>query len=154
MHGVRLLTESGFFCGVSMNREEISTVVKSWGVQKQFRLKRDPSDEREAWLVETRRGPEILDGWLYGSEIRVDLPGQCFVVWSGRKQLAKKLAALHGLAFRGLDGECYLTIPAKLADYLLPLFGAKWRKVVSEAVKAQLAINRQHSPLFKKAIAK
>ena len=124
--------------------------MKSLGVQKQFRLTRDPSDEREVWLVETRRGPQILDGWLYGSEIRVDPPGQCFVVWTGRKQLAKKLASLHGLKFKGWDGECDLTIPAVLADLLLPMFGAKVKKRFSpealEAAKMRLAKVRTAMP--------
>lgn len=129
-----------------MNREEVAGKVRGWGVVKAFRFKSDFSEDG-AWLVETRRGPEILDGWLYGSEIRVDFAARGFVVWTGRTVLAKKLAASNGLRLKRWDGECDLHIPASLADLILPQFGAKVRKNFSpealEAGKARLAKYRQ-----------
>ncbi len=126
-----------------MTKLEMQDPLNQLGLKKIYQ----PIEEAETGriLLCTRRPAAIEDGKLSGSEIA--LVGQTFRVWTGQKQKARKMAAVHGLRVRLLDSEAELAIPAGLADAILPVFGARVKRQVSpetrEALRSRLATRRQ-----------
>ena len=106
-----------------MTIQEMSARLSNLGLKKTYR----PVWEHEgrAILLATRRPAAITDGRLVGCEIA--LSGDTFRVWTGKKQKARVYAKAHGLKVRLWDGEAELSVPASLADAILPKFGAKTR---------------------------
>ena len=104
-----------------MTKQEMQEYLKTLGLKKTFR----PYSEAEggAFMLQTRKPAQIIDGFLRGSEIC--LQGKLFRVWTPRKRLAHDIARRHTLTARLLDGEAELWIPVELADELLPKLGAK-----------------------------
>lgn len=111
-----------------MTKIEAEQKLKDAGIKTPFRLARDANDEREKWLIQTRRPAAICDGKLVGSEILVDFESREFRIWTASKQAAKAVAGEHGLKFKGYDGEADVWIPFGLGDVLLPKFGARFRR--------------------------
>ena len=114
------------------SKEKVLEAFRSWGVEKEFK----PMREEEEWILKVRNPGKIVYGLLVGVEIFVDHAGKRFRVWTSQHRLARKIAAEHGLKSERLDGEAVVYVPASKADVVLPLFGAKVKKVLSaEAVK-------------------
>lgn len=132
-----------------MTKDQVSEALKGWGVSKAFRLQRALGDDLPVWEVATRRPAVVVDGWIRGARITVS--AGFFLVWTSSKQKAKAIASGYGLRVRLLDGEALLWVPGAVADEILPRFGAKVKRVASEAQKAALASGRQNSPIFKTA---
>jgi len=132
-----------------MTIAEVVESLKVLGVEKPFRVIRDDADEREKWLVRVRKPAHLVEGRLCGTEILIVPESKSFRVWTSQKQLVRALAGEHGLKAELLDGEAVLWVPASLADVVLPRFGAKVRRIVSDAQKAILAAGRSHSPIYK-----
>lgn len=91
-----------------------------------------PSIEAETGitLIQTRRPARIEDGRLIGSEIVAVAPG--FKVWTARVRLAREIGRRHALRLRLLDREAELMVPADLADAILPRFGARVRRTLTD----------------------
>lgn len=113
-----------------MTQAEATALLRAAGVMKPFRPHIEP--ETGAVLLRTRRAAQIIEGRLSGSEIV--LSGSDFKAWTSQKRKAKTLANRHGLKVRLLDSEAELTVPARLADELLPLLGAKVARTVTPEV--------------------
>ena len=124
-----------------MTKQEMREHLKTLGLTKIFK----PYSESEtgAFMLETRKPAQIVDGLLCGSEIC--LQGKLFRVWTARKRLAHEVAKQHRLKVRLLDGEAELWVSAELADELLPKFGGKTRKSDRELSQAQLNALKMHS---------
>jgi len=130
-----------------MTKQEMLERLQALGIKKSFR----PYAEMEtgAFMLETQKPPQIVDGLLRGSEIV--LQGKLFRVWTPRKRLAHMLATQHNLRVRLLDGEAELWVPAELADELLQKFGAKVKKSCAmsqeqrEARCAKMRLARKNS---------
>lgn len=132
-----------------MNREQVVELLESWGVRTPFRLEKEPGDGGR-WQVLTRKPARVVDGWLEGTQIDVAWDMGGFRVWTSQRTVAKALAVEHGLKAHLLDGEAEVCVPGALADELLPRFGAKYKRVVTEAMKQRLAKARQNSPVCRK----
>jgi len=88
--------------------------------------------ETETILLASRRPAWILDdGRLEGTQAEI-YDSATIRVWTSRVLLARRIAAEYNLKIRLLNGECILDIPAALADGLLPRFGVKSRKRLTE----------------------
>lgn len=113
-----------------MNKQILTEI----GVTKAF----FPSVEPESGVVllRSRRPAMIQDGRLTGSEFA--LAGNTFRVWTSQTKKARAIAKTHGLRIRELTGECELYIPAVLADAVLPQFGAKVKRSISEVERVRL----------------
>jgi hypothetical protein len=97
-----------------------------------FRLVIEP--ETGAQMIATRRQAMIADGKLEGSEITTTSGG--YRVWTARTRLARELAERHGLKLRLWDGEADLFVPDALAAALLPRFGARTRRTLTDEQRA------------------
>lgn len=109
--------------------------------RKTFRTLTEP--ETGAILISTRRSPAIVEGRLTGSEILFQ--DGLYRVWTGRVRLVRELAKRHGLRARIYDGEAELRVPEGLADLLLPRFGARTRRLLTDTEKAE-RIRRLQGP--------
>lgn len=131
-----------------MTAGEASTKLAALGVRRGF----SPIIEAETGtvLLKVRRAVRIEGGALEGCEIVLSAGG--FLVWTAQSRTARKLAALHGVKVRLLNGEAELTIPGALADEILPKLGARVRREVPEAQRRALrarlgeARNVQNNP--------
>ncbi|MDD2772295.1 MAG: hypothetical protein PHP45_01205 [Elusimicrobiales bacterium] len=119
-----------------MTKQEMQKHLKALGLKKSFKPYAEP--ESSAFMLETRKPAQIVDGLLRGSEIC--LQGKLFRVWTSRKRLAHDFAKQHGLKVRLLDGEAELWVPSELADVLLSLFGAKVKKVCAMSQEQRQAL--------------
>ncbi|KAF0125443.1 MAG: hypothetical protein FD189_1625 [Elusimicrobia bacterium] len=115
--------------------EELTEKLRRMGCKKPFKPYRETGTG--ALLLHVRRPAAIVEGRLVGSEIDLHGPAT-FRVWTSQKKKAASTAREHGLKVRLLDGEAELFIPAALADELLPKFGAKVKRELSEAERERL----------------
>lgn len=116
-------------------RKELEQIIISMGCKSLFKPRLDKESDRILLMV--RRSASIQDGRLLGSEIDV-YDSHTFRVWTGKVRKAKELARQYGLKIRLLDGECELFIPVLFADSVLPIFGAKAKRALSEEARARL----------------
>ena len=86
--------------------------------------------ETGAKIIATRRPATIAEGRLVGSEITA-APGG-YRVWTPKTRLAREVARQHGLRLRGMNGEAELLVPSELAGAILPRFGARSRRPLTE----------------------
>jgi hypothetical protein len=112
------------------SRKQLSEKIEAMGVKKKFKPYTEP--ESGAIMLQVRNPALIMDGLLVGSEIDV-YDKSTFRIWTGRKQKARAYAQRYRLTIRLLDREAELFVPAHLADEILPKFGAKVKRVLSEA---------------------
>ena len=117
-----------------MTTAQALATLSALGIRRSFRPVIE--SETEAVLLKTRRPAQIVGGELEGCEI--SQRGSAFVVWTGQAVKAKKLAKRYGLKIRGLCGEAEVTVPATLADEVLPKFGAQVRRELTPEQKAAL----------------
>ena len=108
-----------------MTKDQMLAVLAELGLKKKF--KPYCEDESGTILLATKHPAQIVEGWLEGCEISLR-DGGMFCVWTHQLIKAKRLAMLHGLKIRLLDGEVELYVPATLADSILPTLGAKVSK--------------------------
>lgn len=114
---------------------QLMEVLRKMGCKVPFKPYREAGTG--ALMLQVRRPAEVVAGRLVGSEI--DLYGpSTFRVWTNQTKKARAYAARFRLRLHLMDGECELFIPANLAADLLPRFGAKRKRVVSDATKALL----------------
>jgi hypothetical protein len=99
--------------------------------------------EWELWVLECRNPARLQEGRLLGSAAAVNFERKGFSVWTDRRRLAKALCSEHGVKVNLLDGEAEFFCPASKADILLPRFGVKTRKTVTESQKVALASGRK-----------
>ena len=118
-----------------MSTEAMLAKLTALGLRKAFRL--DEDNESEALLLKTRRHVETDGGLLSGSEIAL-FGADTFLIWTPQKTKAAAVARAHQLKIRLLTGEAELFVPEKLADAILPLFGAKTRPDLSPKEKSAL----------------
>lgn len=119
------------------NTKQIQSILREMGIKGQFKPYREA--ETGAILLHVKRPAKIVEGWLVGEVI--DLYSHTppiFRVWTAHTKKAKACAARHGLRVSLLDGEACIFIPAHLADALLHRFGAKIKRIVSDATRAKL----------------
>jgi hypothetical protein len=112
------------------SKKQLSEKIRSMGIKKEFKPFREP--ESDAVMLQVRNPSLIVDGQLVGSEIDI-YDKSTFRIWTSRKQKAKAYAQRYKLTVRLLDGEAELLVPAHLADEVLPKFGGKVKRVLSEA---------------------
>jgi hypothetical protein len=112
------------------SKKQLSEKIQAMGAKKKFKPYMEP--ESGAAILQVRNQALVADGRLAGSEIDV-YDTSTFRIWTGRKQKAKAYAQRYRLNVRLLDGEAELLVPAHLADEILPKFGAKVKRVLSEA---------------------
>ena len=122
------------------SKKHLREKIRTMGVKKEFKPFREP--ESGAVMLQVRNPTRIMDGLLVGPEIDI-YDKSTFRIWTGRKQKAKAYAQRYKLTVRLLDGEAELFVPAHLADEVLPKFGAKVKRVLSEtaleAARARMA---------------
>ena len=109
--------------------DEAQEHLKRLGLRKTYFPHREP--EGGAVTLKVRRPAQIVDGRLQGSAIDL-IDGSTFRIWTSRKKKARALAERHGLRVRLMDGEAELFVPAALADEILPVFGARTRRELSQ----------------------
>lgn len=127
-----------------MTIDEMQAAVRASGALRQYRLAWDI--ETEAITVQVRKPVTVRDGLIRGHEI-VFKNGE-FTAWSHRKKLLRSVAFTHKLTGKfAWEGEAEITVPGSLADRILPMFGAKVKRVMTEAQKAALDIARTKSSL-------
>lgn len=131
-----------------MTKAEMVELLAGWGVKSRFIPDWDP--ESETITLRTRKPANIVEGRLHGSRIDADIGRRQFTVWTPRIKKANRVAAERRLRMRHWDGECELTVPAELADEILPEFGAKVRKRISEETREQLRQRALRTPGFAK----
>src|SRR3990167_8187994 len=112
-----------------MKKQEMMDKLRRIGLKKTFNAYQEP--EHYNILLKTRKTVQIVDGWLTGSEIDI-YDDHTFRVWTPKTRKATACAIKYGLKIRKIDGEAELFIPIFMADELLPLFGAKVKRHVSE----------------------
>ena len=117
-----------------MTIDEMLTKLQSLGLKNKFKPYWDA--ETRNILLHVRKPVKIVDGRLTGSEICL-VHNDIFKVWTPRKQKARKIALACNLRVRLLDGEAELHVPPSDADSLLPMFGAKVRRTLSESEMAR-----------------
>ena len=115
--------------------KQLLEVLRKMGCKIPFKPYREAGTG--AILLHVRRPAQIIEGRLQGSEIDV-YDSTTFRVWTPQVKKARAYTARYGLRLRLMDGECELFIPAHLADALLHGFGAKAKRIVSDATKARL----------------
>ena len=122
------------------SKKHLREKIRTMGVKKEIKPFREP--ESGAVMLQVRNPTRIMDGLLVGPEIDI-YDKSTFRIWTGRKQKAKAYAQRYKLTVRLLDGEAELFVPAHLADEVLPKFGAKVKRVLSEtaleAARARMA---------------
>jgi len=116
--------------------------LRGLGLKKTYRPAWEP--ESRAILLATRRPATITDGKLHGCEIALT-PEGVFRLWTTQTRKAAKLAQVHRLRLRKLDGEAEVWVPAALADALLPQLGAKVKRQSRPMTEAQRAALLAHS---------
>lgn len=117
-----------------MTISEVTSELAALGIKRSFRPIIEP--ETGAVMIKTRRPAQIVAGELEGCEI--SQRGSAFVVWTGQAVKARKLAKRYGLRVRALNGEAEVTVPASLADEVLPKLGAQVRRELTQAQKDAL----------------
>lgn len=120
-----------------MTKEKALSLLSEAGSKKTYFLLEE--SESKTVLFKTRRQSKIVDGELVGSEVDV-FNAQEARVWTSKKNLAAKLAREHDLRVRLMDKEAELFVPLTLADKLLPKFGVKVKRTVSDE---RLAVMRE-----------
>lgn len=127
------------------SRAEVLEHLSSCGVVSRFK----PRIELETGdiLLECRKPAKIVEGALHGTEIAIYDLGRMFQVWTSHKSRGMAIAQSFGLRIRLLDGECEVFVPYALADELLPRFGAKVKRRMSEKQKAVLDSAREKANL-------
>src|SRR3990167_1897380 len=120
-----------------MNTKEMMKVLKDLGLKKQFK----PYWDKEASTIQLRvnRPARIINGLLKGTEIILYKTRGLFNIWTQKYNKARKYAIAHGLKVDLYNKEAVLWVPVKLADRLLPIFGAKVQQTMSLAQKTHLA---------------
>ena len=118
-----------------MNSANLQEHLRAMGIKA--RLKPYQEAETGAVCLEARRPAGIISGELAGAMFDL-YDCTTFRIWTPQTKKARAAAVRYGLRIRCLDGEAELYVPARLADELLPKFGAKVKRVVSEATKAKL----------------
>ena len=131
-----------------MKIEEIKTLIAGFGIKKQFKPYEEP--ETGDILLHTRKKAAINDhGDLSGSEIDLwDTKLGVFRVWTAQTKKARRFATEHNLTMDELTRECHLYVPARLADNILPQFGAKVKRTMSPKQIEASRKGRANSPLF------
>ena len=109
--------------------EEAQEHLKRLGLRKTYFPYRET--ESEAVVLKVRRPAQIVDGRLRGLEIDL-FDASTFRIWTPSKRKAKAMALRYGLRVRLLDGEAELFVSAELADAVLPAFGARTRRELSQ----------------------
>ena len=120
------------------NTKDLLALLAAMGCKKHFKPYMET--ESKTILLQTRKPPQIIDGVMSGAEIDI-YDNSTFRIWTSQTKKARAAAARYGLRLRLMDGESELFIPAILADELLPKFGAKVKRIVSEATKAKIKAN-------------
>ena len=95
---------------------------------KRFKAFLEP--ETNTILVRVRRDVKIVDGIMRGSEIDV-YDGGTFRIWTHKTQKSRALAEQHRLKVVFGDGECELYVPLPLANAVLPVYGAIFKRTVN-----------------------
>ena len=108
-----------------MTKQEMLDKLKSLGIKKRFKPYWDTGCEKI--LIEVRK-PDRCE---------IALMPDGFDVWTTRKKLANSYAKADGLKVNLLTGEAVLSVPARLADAILPVFGAKVRMNLSDSERAR-----------------
>jgi hypothetical protein len=133
-----------------LNRSQMLEMFKAVGAKKPY--KPFLAVDSDKVMLEVRKTAAITEGVMSGTECNFDR-GE-FRVWTSKKRLVKSLAAERGLTCRLYDGEGDLWIPGNLADELLPLFGVKVKRTMTDEHKAAArvrleALNLKNKPLKK-----
>lgn len=122
-----------------MTIEEMHGVLKGLGIKKAFKPQWE--NETGAIIIQTKKPATTNGGDLVGTSIALQAGYRkegLFNVWTNQKKRANTYAKANKLKITLFDGEAELWIPADKADQLLPVFGAKIKRHLSEAQKAVL----------------
>ena len=114
--------------------KKMEDMFKSMGITKNFKTYMVAEDA--ATYIKTRKPSKIVDGKLTGNEIVLE--DKLFRVWTPKKKLANAYATKYGLKIRLLDGEAELWVTPETADELLPKFGAKVKREITDVERAAL----------------
>lgn len=120
--------------GKLINQERMTQILALMGTKSRFK----PYCDDGFIMLRTKRPVEIKDGVMSGSEI-FTYDSKSFKVWTSQKKKANRIAVGHGLEIKLLDGEAEVMVPVDKADELLPMLGAKVKRVASPAQEAVLA---------------
>ncbi len=117
------------------NANQLQEQLKALGLKARFKPYQET--ESRALCLTARRPAEIVAGKLAGAMFDL-FDCATFRIWTAQTKKARAAAARYGLRLRLMDGECELFIPAILADEILPKFGAKVRRALSEEQRQRL----------------
>jgi hypothetical protein len=119
-------------------KPEMEDLLRAAGLKKKY--KPFAEDNGGVWsvLLECRSPARIVEGALVGSEVAV-YAGSCFQVWTSKTVLSARLILEHGLNGHSRDGEVEVIVPGHLGDDILPRFGAKVRRQMSEEASRALS---------------
>jgi hypothetical protein len=117
-----------------MTKEQCREVLRKAGAVKLYRV--GPEVESPWLILQTNRPAKIKDGYLKGVDIAFN--GDMFRIWTDQKKKANTYATMYKLKVELLDGEAVLWVPPSLADNILPKFGAKTKREMTEEQKQAL----------------
>ena len=115
-----------------MTIEEMNATLRGLGLKRTYRPEWDA--ETGTIMLKTRKPAQIVDGALIGSDICLTqkrMREGVFRVWTPQSKKSNRIAKENKITVRLLDGEAELFVPARLADQLLPVFGAKIRRFLT-----------------------
>lgn len=131
-----------------MNKDEVRAHLSSVGLTKNYKAKWDPEDGRGVILFNTRGKFDINNGKLNGT--RVILSSGLITVWTSKVKKARAFCKSLGIRLRELTGECEFSVPVSSGDGVLPAWGAKIKRIMTDAQKARLATTIQKASIYRK----
>jgi len=129
-----------------MTKEEMKQALLGAGMKKDYKVSWD-----DVIRFDVRGGHEVKDGLLRGTEI-VLAKGE-LVVWTAKTRKARDFTKARGIKMRELTGECEFRLPASQGDEFLTIWGAKVKRVASEALKSRLDDMRRKAQEAKNTLA-
>ena len=135
-----------------MTTDEIKSKMLEIGVKKRFQY----YQEAESWviLIRTKKPITLVDGEIDGCAISWQSDRRVFSVWTNKVKRVNAISEQYKIKRRHYNGEAELFVPPMLADEILPKFGARVKREMSqkqrEAAKLGLAKARSFRFLPKK----
>jgi len=123
-----------------VTKDEVKLALKQYGMTQDYRASWDAEDGKGVILFKTGKC-SILDGTLKGTQII--LADGLITVWTSKVKKARVFTKGLGIKLRELTGECEFSVPASIGDKVLPVWGARVKRVLTDEHKARLAVARQ-----------
>jgi hypothetical protein len=133
-----------------MTKEEVKLALKQYGMTMDYRAYWDSEDGKGVILFKTGKC-SIVDGTLKGTQ--VILADGLITVWTSKVKKARAFTRGLGIKLRELTGECEFSAPASIGDKVLPVWGARVKRVMSDERKSAQAVVLQKAREARKTLS-